>query len=192
MASPRIISGTAKGLRLKSVPGDSTRPITDRVKEALFNILGNDVQDATFLDLFGGTGSVGIEALSRGAAFSTFIEKNRNAFQTLKNNLAYCKVDQNAQVFMEDAFSFLKKTHPQGFDYIFIAPPQYMGLWEKALLMVDRNLSLLNDDSWVIVQIHPVENKDVDLKNLELFDKRTYGSTLLLFYQIQLNDMADS
>lgn len=186
MASPRIISGTAKGLRLKSVPGDSTRPITDRVKEALFNIIGNDILDASFLDLFGGTGSVGIEALSRGAASAAFIEKNHTAYQILKSNIQYCKVDQRAQLFLDDAFHFLQKKHPQGFDYIFIAPPQYKGLWEKALLFVDKNLSLFKEDSWIIVQIHPVENENVDLSHLELFDQRTYGSTLLLFYQMKL------
>ena len=186
MASPRIISGSAKGLRLKSVPGDSTRPITDRVKEALFNIIGNDILDAVFLDLFGGTGSVGIEALSRGASSATFIEKNRNAYQTLKSNIEHCKVDQRAQVLMEDAFQFLQKKNTREFDYVFIAPPQYMGLWEKALLLVDKNPSLLKEDSWIIVQIHPVENKDVALEHLELFDQRTYGSTLLLFFQMKL------
>ena len=191
MASPRIISGSAKGLRLKSVPGDSTRPITDRVKEALFNIIGSDILDAAFLDLFGGTGSVGIEALSRGAALATFIEKNRNAYQTLKSNIEYCKVDQKAQIFMEDAFHFLQKKNTQGFDYIFIAPPQYMGLWEKALILIDKNLSLFKEDSWIIVQIHPVENKDVALEHLELFDQRMYGSTVLLFYQMKLGDGLD-
>lgn len=186
MASPRIISGSAKGMRLKSVPGDSTRPITDRVKEALFNIIGNDINEAFFLDLFGGTGSVGIEALSRGAASATFIEKNRNAYQTLKSNLQYCKVEQRALTFMEDAFRFLQKEHQQRFDYVFIAPPQYMELWEKALIQIDKNLSLLNDDCWVIVQIHPVENKELALEHLELFDQRSYGSTVLLFYHMKL------
>jgi len=191
MSSPRIISGTAKGLRLKSVPGDSTRPITDRVKEALFNILGNDIQGSTFLDLFGGTGSVGIEALSRGAASACFIEKNHSAFQVLKSNLVNCKVDQKAQAIMGDAFSYLQKKQPHAFDYIFIAPPQYMGLWEKALLLVENNISILSNDGWVIVQIHPVENKTIDLVHLELFDTRSYGSTLLLFYQPFLSDMPD-
>ncbi|HAF61619.1 MAG TPA: 16S rRNA (guanine(966)-N(2))-methyltransferase RsmD [Anaerolineaceae bacterium] len=189
MSSPRIISGTAKGLRLKSVPGNSTRPITDRVKEALFNILGNDIQNATFLDLFGGTGSVGIEALSRGAASACFIEKNRSAFQILKYNLSYCNVEQKAQAIMGDAFSFLQKKQATGFDYIFIAPPQYMGLWEKALHLVDKNISILSNDGWVIVQIHPVENKTIDLVHLELFDTRSYGSTLLIFYQRCLGDL---
>ena len=84
MSTPRIISGKARGIRLKMVPGDITRPITDMVKEALFNILGPDIEDASLLDLFGGTGSVGIEALSRGAAFCRFIDLHRAAVEVIK------------------------------------------------------------------------------------------------------------
>ena len=87
MSNPRIISGKARGFRLQSVPGDSTRPVTDRVKEALFNILNGDIQGSTLLDLFAGTGSIGIEALSRGAAFVRFIDINKQAVTTVKNNL---------------------------------------------------------------------------------------------------------
>ena len=83
MGGLRVIAGTARGHKLNSVPGDSTRPITDRTKESLFNILGGDIQGATFLDLFAGTGSVGIEALSRGAIFVRFLDKNQNAIQTI-------------------------------------------------------------------------------------------------------------
>ena len=91
----RVISGSAKGRNLQSVPGDSTRPITDRVKEALFNIFGADIVDADFLDLFGGTGGVGIEALSRGAAHAVFVEKNRKAQETIKANLASHAVERS-------------------------------------------------------------------------------------------------
>jgi 16S rRNA (guanine966-N2)-methyltransferase len=83
----RVISGKAKGRKLRSVPGDTTRPITDRVREALFNIIGPDIEGATLLDLFAGTGSVGIEALSRGAKFVLFIDKNRHPITTIMTNL---------------------------------------------------------------------------------------------------------
>ncbi len=188
MSSPRIISGTARGLHLKSVPGDSTRPITDRVKEALFNIIGADIYDSNFLDLFGGTGSVGIEALSRGASSAVFIEKNRLAYKTLQQNVEFCKVAPKATIIMGDAFHYLQRASQQPFEYIFIAPPQYKGLWEKAILLVDQNPALLSNDGWVIVQIHPVEEKKMEFTNLELFDSRSYGSTLLLFYCRKLVD----
>ena len=87
--SLRVISGTAKGRKLKSVPGDTTRPITDRVKESLFDILAGDVVDSTWWDLFAGTGAVGIEALSRGASFVRFTDLNREPIETIKFNLAH-------------------------------------------------------------------------------------------------------
>ncbi len=189
MSSPRIISGTARGLHLKSVTGDSTRPITDRVKEALFNIIGADIYDSNFLDLFGGTGSVGIEALSRGASSAIFIEKNRLAYKTLQQNVEFCKVASKATIIMGDAFHYLQRASQQPFEYIFIAPPQYKELWEKAILLVDQNPALLSDDGWVIVQIHPMEEKEMQLTNLERFDSRSYGSTLLLFYCRKLIDL---
>jgi len=191
MSSPRIISGSAKGLRLKSVPGDSTRPITDRVKEALFNIIGADIHNSHFLDLFGGTGSVGIEALSRGASSSVFIEKSRPAYQILQQNLEFCKVSAKAHLIFGDAFNFLQRPTQKNFEYIFIAPPQYKGLWEKALLLVDQQHGLLSEDGWVIVQIHPIEEKEIPLTNLELFDSRSYGSTLLLFFRNKLVDASN-
>jgi len=183
MSNPRIISGTARGIRLDPVPGDSTRPITDRVKEALFNILSSDIVDATFLDLFGGTGSVGIEALSRGARSCQFLELNPKAISTLKNNLQKTRTSDKARVLHSDALKFLSVSQPERFDYIYIAPPQYKEIWLDAIQRVDKNISLLSDDGWVIVQIHPVEYKALELNALVEFDQRKYGSTLLVFYE---------
>lgn len=178
----RVISGKAKGRRLASVPGDSTRPITDRVKESLFNILGADIQQATFLDLFAGTGSVGIEALSRDAKFALFIDRNRKAIKTVHANLALTQLTQQAQVLQGDAFSYLEGPQIQQFDYIYIAPPQYKGLWLRALEVLDTRPEWLSPDGWVIVQIHPREMVEFNLGNLIEFDRRTYGSTVLLFF----------
>src|SRR5512137_1312884 len=106
--SLRVISGTAKGRKLKSVPGDTTRPVMDRVKEALFNILAGDVLDSRWWDLFGGTGAIGIEALSRGAAFIRFTDLNRQPVETIKDNLAICGFTKLAEVRRGDAFAMLK------------------------------------------------------------------------------------
>lgn len=182
MSNPRIIAGTAKGIRLKVAPGDITRPITDRVKESLFNIIGQDIVDSSFLDLFGGTGSVGIEALSRGASFTRFIDLNRTAINAIRNNLESTKLLPKANLIQSDAFAFLSRTPDLCFDYVFIAPPQYKNMWVKALLLVDQYYGWLNPEAWVIVQIDPVEYKKVELSNLEEFDSRRYGSTLLTFY----------
>lgn len=182
MSTLRVISGIARGRRLKTVPGDSTRPITDRVKESLFNILGPDIRDASLLDLFAGTGAVGIEALSRGAAFVRFNERHRLAIRTIRENLELTGLDQKAEVHRMDAFALLRREPDRRFDYVYIAPPQYKDLWKKALLSVDTNSGWLVEDAWVIVQIHPLEFEPVNLENLVEFDQRKYGSTLLVFY----------
>ncbi len=179
----RIIRGKAKGTRLQRVPGDSTRPITDRVKEALFNILGADVFGSRWLDLFAGTGSVGIEALSNGAEFVRFVDLHRLAVRTVKHNLEHTRLKKGAEVWQGDAFALLSRPADRRFDYVYIAPPQYRGMWKKALLLLDARPDWLADDAWVIVQIHPKEYEEVVLTNLQEFDRRKYGSTLLVFYE---------
>ena len=189
MSKLRIISGKARGRRLKSVPGDTTRPITDRTKEALFNIISESIQGACLLDLFAGTGSVGIEALSRGAEYVRFIDINHLANKTIRANLETTDLlfDGNilrADIIQSNAFSYLTREADRKFDYIYIAPPQYKSLWEKTLLTLDNNLGWTSHDAWIIVQIDPVEFDDLDLNNMLLFDQRRYGSTLLLFYAL--------
>jgi 16S rRNA (guanine966-N2)-methyltransferase len=183
LANPRIISGKARGIRLQSVPGDITRPITDRVKEALFNILGADIQDVSFLDLFGGTGSVGIEALSRGARFARFIDLNQPAISTIKTNLERTRLKVKAEVVHMDAFSYLKHPADCSFEYIYVAPPQYKGLWQQVLKILDDNPGWLTSDAWIIVQIDPKEFEKLSFVNFEEFEQRRYGSTLLVFYE---------
>lgn len=182
MAPPRIIAGKYKGMRLQPVPGTVTRPITDRVKEALFNVIGADIVDSVFLDLFGGTGSVGMEALSRGAAFAVFIEKDNTAFHVLAKNLSLTKNSEKYKLLRGDAFSYVDKGFEQAFDYVFIAPPQYKEMWEKMVQEVDQNPSILEKNAWVIAQIDPNEYKVIPLSNLREFDQRDYGSTRLVFY----------
>jgi 16S rRNA (guanine(966)-N(2))-methyltransferase RsmD len=184
LANPRIIAGTARGLRLQMVPGDITRPITDMVKGALFNILGpEDVQDSTWLDLFGGTGSVGIEALSRGAAFTRFIDLNRPAVVTIRTNVEKARLKERADILQADAFAYLKRKPDRAFDYIFIAPPQYKDLWKQILHELDANPGWIKEDTWVIVQIDPLEYSVQELGNLVEFEQRKYGNTLLVFYK---------
>ncbi len=185
MTSPRIISGTARGHRLRSVPGDTTRPITDRVKEALFNILSQDISGATMLDLFAGTGSVGIEALSRGASFVHFNDNARLAVETIKDNLLATKLTPLSQVTRSDAFALLKHSPDRQYDYIFIAPPQYKGLWIRALETLRDNIAWLAPQGWVIVQIDPREYQPLSFDPFVEFDQRKYGSTILVFYQVK-------
>ncbi|MBN1660833.1 MAG: 16S rRNA (guanine(966)-N(2))-methyltransferase RsmD [Anaerolineae bacterium] len=177
----RVIAGSAKGIPLRPVPGTGTRPITDRVKESLFNILGDWIVDARVLDLFAGTGGVGIEALSRGAAHATFVEKNPRAVATIKDNLKNTRLQDRAHVAQADVFAFLRG-QPDPFDLVYIAPPQYQGLWHKTLETLEQNPGWLYPQGLVVVQIFPKEFEPVPLRSLHLADERKYGSTLLCFY----------
>ena len=178
-----MIGGSARGRKLKSVPGDTTRPITDRVKEALFNIIGSDVLDSRWWDLFAGTGAVGIEALSRGASFSLFTDLNRRPIDTIKSNLASSGLASRSEVRRGDAFALLSSPPSGRFHYIYIAPPQFHELWAQSLATLDQHIDHLADDGWVIVQVAPRESHAIELQNLHEFDRRKYGSTLLIFYQ---------
>ncbi|GAB4532889.1 MAG: hypothetical protein Kow0063_14050 [Anaerolineae bacterium] len=188
----RVIAGIAKGRRLKSVPGDVTRPITDRVKEALFSILGDFVVGARVLDLFAGTGAVGIEALSRGAAEAVFVDKSSPALRTVRDNLQLTQLSDRATVLRVDAFKYLSGPIAAPFDLIYVAPPQYKGLWADALRCLDDRPAWLaagpeQESGIVVVQIHPREYQELPLKHLVEYDRRKYGSTLLCFYELGLN-----
>jgi len=181
--SSRVIAGTARGQRLQLVPGDSTRPITDKVKESLFNIINQNIVDASLLDLFGGTGAVGIEALSRGAEYVLFNEFNRLAIKTINENLKNTRLADKADVQMSDAFDLLKNKPPRTFDYIFIAPPQYKGVWMDVMQALDNNPAWLTPQTIVIVQIDPKEHEEVLYRNMRDYDQRRYGNTLLWFFE---------
>ncbi|MEI6290845.1 MAG: 16S rRNA (guanine(966)-N(2))-methyltransferase RsmD, partial [Chloroflexota bacterium] len=174
------------------VPGDTTRPVTDMVKEALFNIIGDDVLDTNWWDLFGGTGAIGIEALSRGAKFIRFTDLNRLPIDTIKDNLNTCGFSSFAEVRRGDAFAFLKSKADKQFEYIYIAPPQYKEMWSDALKLVDANTDWLSDTGEVIVQINPIEAREQTLVNLKKFDERKYGSTLLIFYEKNITNTSSS
>ena len=178
----RVIAGSARGHKLKSVPGTGTRPITDRVKKALFDILGPSIQDARFLDLFAGTGSVGIEALSRGASHATFVERHGRAVSTIKGNLTTTRLIDKSEVIQDDVFRFLFGRMGEPYDAIYVAPPQYRGLWATTLRTLDST-SHMAPHSVVIAQMFPKEHTPLDLAVLRLIDQRRYGSTLLCFYQ---------
>ncbi len=182
----RVITGSAKAKKLKMVPGDTTRPITDRTKEALFSILGNWIIDARVLDLFAGTGAVGIEALSREAAHVTFLDTSPEATRTIGENLRLTGLAARAVVKRKNAFNYLQSPAPEvePFDLIYVAPPQYQDMWVKAIQLIDAQpTTWLLPDGIVIVQIHPTEYRELPLQHLRLYDQRKYGSTLLCFFE---------
>ena len=175
------------------VPGKGTRPILDRVKTALFDILRPRIAGMRLLDLFAGSGSVGIEALSQGAAHCTFIDMGREAIAIIKKNLESTGFSESALVRQTSALDFLK-TVPGPFDLIYIAPPQYKNLWVEAMRVLATRPELLtppsadddDDDSsgLVIVQIDPREYETLrDLGGLREIRQKRYGNTLLVFYE---------
>lgn len=183
MSGLRVIAGTARGRKLKMVPGSGTRPIADRAKEALFSLLGADVEGAAVLDLFAGTGGVGIEALSRGAARATFVESDRLAVNTIQDNLRATGMAGRARVVRTDVFIFLRNNPREAFDYVHVAPPQYENLWAETLKALDARPGWVNPDGVAVAQIHPREFSKLPLQNFDLVDQRKYGSTLLCFYE---------
>ena len=177
----RVIGGTAKGRALKAVPGDSTRPILDRVKVPLFDILRPSLAGISVLDMFGGTGSVGIEALSQGAAHCVFLDTNARAIATIKHNLEVTQLSDRAEVRHTDAFIYMRNSS-RSFDLLYVAPPQYKGLWIEAMRIIAERPHLLNPGGMVIVQVDPKEYEHLELSSLKETQQRKYGSTILVFY----------
>ncbi|HLZ21840.1 MAG TPA: 16S rRNA (guanine(966)-N(2))-methyltransferase RsmD [Ktedonobacterales bacterium] len=183
----RVVAGSARGRQLKGPKGPGTRPVMDRVKTALFDTLAPRIRDARFLDLFAGTGGIGIEALSRGAASATFIEIGPEALKLVRENLASTRLAARAEVLRADAFAFLESAHAAArrYDIVYVAPPQYQGMAARAVARLDT-APLTEPGGLVIVQIDPRERGDLEpltLRRLRVSDERRYGSTLLVFYE---------
>lgn len=148
----RVIAGKARRLSLKSVPGMGTRPTTDRIKETLFNILQPELSDCRFLDLFSGSGGIGIEALSRGAAEAVFIEKNPRACACIRENLSFTKLSEHGKLLSMDVIGGLKKLENQGvFDFIFMDPP-YLQELERAVLEYLKGSAIADENTLIIVE----------------------------------------
>ena len=175
----RVISGAAKGRRIKAPPGSSTRPLTDRAKEALFSTLGERVVEARVLDLFAGSGSLGIEALSRGAASATFVEKSRLASGLIRRNLDLTSLD--GEVICSEVKAFLESAQGQ-FDLAFIDPP-----YDRSLALVQDVLSgtagLLADGGTMVLHRRAGEETPSAPHGTVLVDERRYGDTQLWLYR---------
>lgn len=150
----RVIAGTARSLALKTLPNDSTRPTTDKIKETLFNMIHYDITGCSFMDLFSGSGAIGIEALSRGADRCMFVELNSKAVACINDNLRFTKLMDKATVIKSDVLSFLttdKLNTSDSYDFIFMDPPYDKSLEEKALrLLTDK--PYVTEDTVIIVE----------------------------------------
>ena len=149
----RVIAGSARHLKLKTIEGMGTRPTTDRIKETLFNMLSFYVEDSRFLDLFSGSGGIGIEALSRGAKQAVFVEQNKKAVACIKENLMHTHLNDKAVVMSKDVMTALRllDDEKQTFDYIFMDPPYGKLLEKEAVLYLDDS-SLFDEDTTIIIE----------------------------------------
>lgn len=148
----RVIAGKARRLNLKTVPGLDTRPTTDRVKETLFNILQPELLNCRFLDLFSGSGAIGIEALSRGAEYAVFVEKNPKACTCIKENLAFTKLAEGGKLLNMDVLQALRSLENKGaFDCVFMDPPYEQEL-ERQVLTYLKDSTVIDEDTLIVVE----------------------------------------
>ncbi len=176
----RVVGGSAKGRKLKAPKGLKTRPTSERVREALFDILGPDIVGASFLDLFAGSGAVGVEAISRGAAKVIFVEKDNQTRKVIRENLNTCGFYDQARIWAKDARLVLDSHQFKPFDIIFIDPPYDSTLANSCLARLDR---MPDKVKTVIVEQDP---KQIEIpflpKHLQHIKDYRYGSTTLTLY----------
>ncbi|HZS48131.1 MAG TPA: 16S rRNA (guanine(966)-N(2))-methyltransferase RsmD [Blastocatellia bacterium] len=189
----RVIAGKYKGRRLKTLDGLNVRPTSDRLRETLFNIIGNRVEDRRFLDLCAGSGAIGIEALSRGATEVTFVEQARRAHQVISDNLRSLGIDGGVHVVNRDAMTALKyfATHEIKFDVIYLDPPYDSELYSQVLHLIG-NRDLLNDDGIIIAEHRRNNDLQERFGNLVRYRKLTQGDSCLSFYRAESDDSKDS
>ncbi len=178
----RVITGAARGRRLETLPGeDITRPTTESVKEALFSMIQFELVGKKVLDLFAGSGQLGIEALSRGARHCTFIENNRQAIRVVENNIAHCKLENQSKIVLGDALSFLMRN--DNYDIAFLDPPYNMGLIEKCLPYL---FPMIADNGIVVCETSADENLPQKFNQWYAYRVKKYGKTKLTLYRKEL------
>jgi 16S rRNA (guanine966-N2)-methyltransferase len=175
----RVIAGEAGGIRLTAPRGSTVRPITDRVKETLFGILGERVIDAVLLDLYAGSGAIGIEALSRGAERAVFVERGREALDALRHNLERTRLADRAEVHAGDVMRFLDRPSARGYDLVVLDPPYT----ERAILApLERLVPHLASGATVVVK-HFWRTELPELPELRAYRQRRFGETGLTFLE---------
>ena len=178
--SIRIIAGSAKGIRLESPKGIDVRPTLDRVRESVFNVIGPDIEGMAFLDLFAGTGAVGIEALSRGVARVTFVESNPKVLALVRRNLEKAKVADRAHCMRLDVPGRLP-TGDAPFDLIYADPP-YRGTDHQAVLTAIQDAQLLAKGGWLILETAAQTPLPAAPAGLEVLRELTYGDTRVAIF----------
>lgn len=187
----RVIAGKARRMQLKTIEGLETRPTTDRIKETLFNMLSNALSDCNFLDLFSGSGGIGIEALSRGARSAIFVENNKSAAECIKLNLLNTKLSDEAQLVQMEVMQALTALEMQGkvFDVIFMDPP-YNKLLEKQVLLYLATSNLVAYDTIIVVEASLETSFDyLEETNLKIYRQKEYKTNKHVFIEIKDNSI---
>lgn len=174
----RVIAGKARSLQLKTPKGLNTRPTLDRIKETLFNILQNDIPGCVFVDLFAGSGAIGIEALSRGAIKAYFIDNNKEAIGCINDNLLFTHLNEDAVVLSGDFLSSLHMINENHIDIIFADPP-YEALYEDKILDILYNLKGVDENTIIIIEAK-IDNK-INNNNYEIIKEKIYKTNKHIF-----------
>lgn len=177
----RIIAGNFKGHKLVSFDEDHIRPMTDRVKESLFNIWSAYLESARILDLYSGTGSIGLEALSRGAKSVDFVESHGRSISLIVKNIEILKVKSQTQINRSDAIKFLDHFEGEPFDLVFIDPPFPSQICQKTLEALERSRAI-KMDTRIVIEHSRHEKLDSQIGKLRAVDTRAYGDKILTFY----------
>lgn len=177
----RIISGKYKGHQLVSFQADHIRPTTDRVKETLFNKIQGDVDGARVLDLFSGTGNLGIEAISRGASEVVFVEKNKKSIAILEKNMAKLKISEPYQIVQKDVLPFLKNYEGAAFDVIFVDPPFTEEMAHDVMVVLSQS-KVFHEQSLIMIESGRREKIVDDYSPLARYDVREFGDKSLSFF----------
>ena len=180
----RVIAGKCRSLQLKTPKGMDTRPTQDRIKETLFNIIQNEVRDAVFVDLFAGSGGIGIEALSRGAKKCYFCDNSKEALKCIEDNLNFTKLSNNATIIKGDAFGALSYINEKA-DVVFLDPP-YMAGYENKLFEAFKNYNFITEDTLIILEAS-IE-KEFDFSGFELIREKKYKTNKHLFWRMSGNE----
>lgn len=177
----RVISGSARGLKLKAPEGLSTRPTTDRNKESLFNILAPDLYECRFLDLFSGSGAIGIEALSRGAKCAVMVDSDAKSIKVIKANVEAARVSERAEIITADVCTAIRRLGSIGrkFDIVFMDPPYSKGLVEKALEAIVE-MGLLDEDGYIVAE-QASEEPPLEINGLSVYRIKDYRATKMSF-----------
>ena len=182
----RVIAGKARSLKLKTPEGLDTRPTTDRIKETLFNMLQPYLPNGIFIDLFSGSGGIGIEALSRGAKHAYFIENNKNAIACILDNLKFTRLTEDATVLKQDALSALSGIHEKEADVIFMDPP-YGQEFEKQVLALLKNMPYVTENTLIVVEAMRDEDFSyVEELGYEIVKDKRYKTNKHVFLKLHI------